>query len=139
MEDQSFRRFPVLVRTGLGENLEARVVVGAYRYDEGATDRESGSGPLSLGAKYRISKGRGTALTPAWGLEVDLVVPGVFDEPYDGSIASGVTLNFDHSLPPSRFQNTKSNPRREGVDDLGSSGWPAADCNSNMGFIVFLS
>jgi len=100
-EDQSFRRFPVLVRTGLSENLEARVVVGAYRNDESAADRESGSGPLSLGGKYRISKGRGTALTPAWGVEVDLVVPGVFDEPYDGSIASGVTLNFDHTLSPS--------------------------------------
>ena len=100
-EEQSFRRFPVLVRTGLGENLEARVVVGAYRYDEGETERDSSSGPLSIGAKYRVSKGRGTALTPAWGLEVDFVVPGVFDEPYDGSIASGVTLNFDHTLSPS--------------------------------------
>jgi hypothetical protein len=100
-QDQSFRRFPVLVRTGLGENLEARVVVGAYRYDEGATDRESGSGPLSLGAKYRISKGRGTALTPAWGLEVDVVVSGVFDEPNDGSVVSGLALNFDHTLSPS--------------------------------------
>ena len=99
-QNQNSRRFPVLVRTGLSENLEARIVAGAYRRDEVETETESGSGPLSVGVKYRISKGRGTASTPAWGLEVDVVVPGLFEESYDGSIVSAATLNFDHTLSP---------------------------------------
>ena len=55
---------------------------------------------LDDGVKYRISKGRGTGLTPAWGLQADIVVPGVFDEAFDGSVVSALTLNFDHTLSP---------------------------------------
>ena len=46
-EDQSIRRFPVLVRTGLGENFEARVVIWDA-YDFGLTS-VSPDGTAKLG------------------------------------------------------------------------------------------
>lgn len=97
-DDASSRRFPILVRTGLGKNVEARAVIGAYRHDESASGSSFGSGPFSLGIKYRFSEGGGNFATPAWGLQADLAFSGFFDENHDSAIVSGATLNFDHTL-----------------------------------------
>jgi len=93
-------RVPILFRAGVSEDLEARALVWAVQGEKDATGRETGSGPIQLGIKNRISKGGGTALDPAFGFEIDVILPastGGFD---DGTIVPDFTLNFDHTLAP---------------------------------------
>lgn len=91
-------RVPVLVRSGVAEDWEARVEVWPLQVEEDALDRTTGAGPLQVGFKHRVSRGEGHALAPAWGFEVELILPLASADFDDGKVEPGAWFNADHTL-----------------------------------------
>jgi hypothetical protein len=91
-------RLPFTVRHGVAEDVELRLWGAALQTSTDSSGTTTGAGPLQTGFKYRISRGRGRFLKPAWGLEVEFILPlsiGPYD---DGKIEPGAWLAFDHSV-----------------------------------------
>ena len=91
---------PLLLRVGIADDWEARLQTWVVQYEEDPTGDTRGSGPVQLGFKHRLSRGGDAPLRPAYGFEVELLLPvstGGFDE---GKVEPSVYFNADHTLLP---------------------------------------
>jgi hypothetical protein len=95
--DRGFR-LPVLVRAGVAKDWELRVQAWAVQSEERADGRETGTGPVQVGFKHRLSEGGGTALEPAYGFEMEFLLPVSTNDFDDGKVEPSVFVNVDHTL-----------------------------------------
>ncbi|MEA3410037.1 MAG: hypothetical protein U9R74_00670 [Pseudomonadota bacterium] len=94
-------RVPLLLRVGAAQNWEFRLEAWAVQYEGDSSGDETGSGPIQLGFKHRLSRGGEGAFDPAYGFELEFLVPvssGGFD---DGKVEPSGFINVDHTLSPS--------------------------------------
>ena len=95
---QDLTHLVTLARIGVVEDLEARVLLWPVQYSEDDDGSTTGSGPLQVGLKKRVSRGGGSFLTPAWGFELEVLLPtstGGFDS---GELEPQAWVNFDHTV-----------------------------------------
>lgn len=112
-------RVPVLARVGVAEDWEARVQVWALQHVEVASSGTTGSGPVQIGFKHRVSQGEGRFLAPAWGFEVELLLPLSSGDLDDGKVEPQAWLNFDHYVTQGGLFTWNGGVRAP-VDDAGS-------------------
>jgi len=96
-DDRAYR-FPLLLRIGVAEDWEVRAQGWVVQRAEDSTDSVTGSGPVQLGCKHRLSRGGGRFLDPAFGFEVELLLPissGGFDH---DRVEPAAYINVDHTV-----------------------------------------
>lgn len=95
-DSDSSERVPILLRVGTSKDWELRAQTWLVQRDQNADDTITGSGPLQLGFKRRFNTGEQRFFSPAWGIEMEFLLPLGSAEFHDNKFQPSLTFNFDH-------------------------------------------